>query len=566
VDDGKSASLREIDAALKQKGFVRDWEKPLPHYVGELDRTGLRIQVSVEVVDFDFVRPPIVRLLRSGDSVQRPIAHIAGPEGLLCYLDTRATVLDRYNPGGTVVRCLREAERVLRDALRGRSDQDFAGEFLSYWADHLALVDLPVGFEGEAAIHWLNLRGDEYVVPLLARTTDVAPSFLKAHRICTGKNIPPVAETCRVVALAETLTLDPDGDWPPTDIAGLKAWLDGFGTKPSACLEDVFRLGKSTRRWIAVKAPNGCAIARIDIPPMFDKPEFLVNRKQALLSNLMTQAENVKVERYKGLPMDEAYLYSRNLGDLKSLAWKGIALIGCGTIGGFLAKLLAQSGAGSCGGRLLLLDNDVLQPGNIGRHLLGIHDLARNKAEACRDHILRDLPHLNIEAQPVDALQALGLLSRFDFVIDATGEEALSIALNHHAVQRRPSFPPVLYVWLAGNGSIAQSLLCDGAEHACYKCMKPELAGQPRYRAMRSEADLRLDSNAPCGDGLFIPFPVSRSVSAASLGLDHALAWINNTPEPRFRSRLLDNAQAHNLKDANPKPSTACPACRAAAA
>jgi hypothetical protein len=122
----------------------------------------------------------------------------------------------------------------------------------------------------------------------------------------------------------------------------------------------------------------------------------------------------------------------------------------------------------------------------------------RRKAAATRSSAI--LPYLEVAAEPLDALQALGLLSRCALVIDATGEEALSIALNHHAVRHRPSFPPILYVWLAGNGSIAQSLLCDGPDHACYKCMKPELAGQPRYRAVRSENNLRLDSNASCGD------------------------------------------------------------------
>jgi hypothetical protein len=179
---------------------------------------------------------------------------------------------------------------------------------------------------------------------------------------------------------------------------------------------------------------------------------------------------------------------------------------------------------------------------------------------------MRDLPHLEIEAQPGDALQTLGSLSRFDLIIDATGEEALSIAINQHAVRHRPSFPPILYVWLAGNGSIAQALLCDGAEHACYKCMKPELAGQPRYRGVKSEMELQLDSNAPCGDGLFIPFPVSRSVSAAALGLELALAWANERPQPRFRNLALDTAQAYKLKDSNPGSSAACPACQAAAA
>ena len=561
MDDDKTNSLRAIDAALRQQGFARDWQRPMLAYTGVLDKTGLRIPVSVEVQDIDFGKPPVVRLLRTGDARLKPVAHVAGPEGVLCYLDTRATVLDRYDPGGTVLRCLIEAERVLRDALSGRSNQDFAGEFLSYWADLTALVDLPAKFEGDADIHWLKLRGDDYVTPLLSRSKDVPWSFIQAHRLGSGSNIAPQSERCSVVELAANLTLDPHGHWPPTDIAALKTWLDRFGPKAASCLEQVIGSGEGTRRWIAVKAINGCAIARIDIPGTLNTPEFLVNRKETLLPNLLRQSDRVMVERYRGHPVDERYLYARNLGGLRSLAGKSIALIGCGTIGGFLAKQLAQSGAGSIGGKLVLFDNDTLQPGNLGRHILGIRDLTRNKAEGCRDHIMQDLPHLNVSAEPVNAMQALPALSRCALVIDATGEEAFSIALNHHATRRPRQFPPVLYVWLAGNGSIAQSLLCDGPQHACYKCMKPELAGQARYRAVRSDKDVELDSNAACGDALFVPFPVSRSIAAAALGLEVTLAWVNDKPRPRFRNRVLDADQAYNLKDANPAPSSLCPAC-----
>jgi Prokaryotic E2 family B/ThiF family len=441
VDDEKARSLRGIDAALKQKGFARDWEHPLPRYLGEVDTTGLRIPVSIEIQDTNFVRAPIIRLRRPKESSRTPIAHVAGPDGLLCYLDTTATVLDRYDPAGTVLRCLLEAERVLRDALRGRSDQDFAAEFLGYWAEQFALVDLPPDFEGGATVRWLNLHGDDYVMPLLVQSADLAESFIRAHRAGSGSTIPPLSESCQVVAVNDNLTLDPSGAWPPADIAALKKWLDRTGTKASQCLDQAIGSGEGTRRWIALKAPNGCAIARIEIPAIFNRPEFLVNRKGALLKNLLRQATLVGVTRYRGHLVDEEYLYSRNLGGLKTLAGWSVALIGCGTIGGFLAKLLAQSGAGSGGGRLLLIDKEILWPGNLGRHLLGVGDLGRNKAEGCRDLILRDLPHLDVVPEPIDALQSLGTLARCNLVSRRRGRRR---SRSHSTITRSDtgrSFP-----------------------------------------------------------------------------------------------------------------------------
>lgn len=384
---------------------------------------------------------------------------------------------------------------------------------------------------------------------------------MEAHRAASGRALPALTESCRVVTISDDLQLDPGAVWPPQNIGSLREWLSYLGPKAGAALEPLIRDGKGLRLWLAVKAPNGCAIAMIDIPKKFDRPEFMVTRRAALLSHLSAEAQSVSVTRFRGLSVDERYLYGRNLGGLSTLAGKTITLIGCGTIGSFLAKELAQSGAGSSGGKLILIDKDLLQPGNLGRHLLGMRDLGGNKAEGCRDSIVSDLPHLNVVADPGDALRKFGTMSRSAFVIDATGEEALSISLNHFAVRKRPNHPPVLYVWLAGNGTIAQSLLCDGPDHACYKCMKPQLEAQPRYRVVRSESEVRLDSNAACGDGLFVPFPVSRAMAAAALGLDAALAWANQTPSPRFRNRLLDAAQAFDRKDANPVCAVDCPAC-----
>ncbi|WP_050384431.1 ThiF family adenylyltransferase [Bradyrhizobium pachyrhizi] len=226
----------------------------------------------------------------------------------------------------------------------------------------------------------------------------------------------------------------------------------------------------------------------------------------------------------------------------------------------FSAYNLAQSGAGSLGGCLTLIDSDRLSPANLGRHILGISFLGRNKADGCAEYIRGQLPHLAIESRPLDATAILASLSG-DLIIDATGEEPFSIALNHHALSRRPNFPPVLHAWIVGNGGVTQALLCDGPEHGCFKCQKPKLASEPRYRVLRPDSGNELQRNPACGDGLS-PFPVSASMSAAALALDLVLAWNSGDLRHRYRTRVLDPDRSFQIKDMNLTPAPEYPACR----
>jgi molybdopterin/thiamine biosynthesis adenylyltransferase len=266
------------------------------------------------------------------------------------------------------------------------------------------------------------------------------------------------------------------------------------------------------------------------------------------------------VERSTTVASDLDYIYGRNLGSMKSLAGTRILQIGCGTIGGFLAQQLAQSGAGMGGGRFKLVDSDVLQPSNLGRHLLGVPHLSQNKAVACAKFLNTLLPGAEIEGVEDDAL-AQDDLDRFDLVIDATGEESLSLALNQRAVDRRPKGPDHLFVWLLGNGAIAQAILVGNPEKACLKCLKPELAGQPRFRALRPGIEVEIGSIQACGDADFVPFPVSRPVSAAAMACEMALDWANGGRGDRFRNITFDHRQAFEIANSSPDRSGRCPAC-----
>lgn len=553
-------ALRTIEAALKQEGFKKDWSQgPHPVYVGRLERHGLEAEVSVEVVDLDFVDLPVIKLLSRGKAAGRRTPHLTGPDSMVCYVAKNAMVLDRYNPGGTVLQCLKMAEKVLGDGLRGRSDSDYVDEFGQYWADKPAiLVDLPGDFRGDGEIFHVGLsRTQETLV--LAPRNGLASSLKARHEACRGTKATINSTPCRIARVDHDLGGDGGGALP-RNLQDLCAFLEKIGMATE--LKLALHTGDGLSRWIAICARNATCIAQIQIPKIYDRPEFMKSRKAAFPQLLLDRAGEVPVDRYLGSPIDESFLYQRNLGGMRSLAGKNIVLIGCGTIGGFLSYNLAQSGAGTLSGRLTLVDFEGLLAVNLGRHLLGMSYLNRNKADGCAEYLRGQLPHINVESRPLDARAILQSLAGADLIIEATGEEPLSIALNHHAVAHRSNFPPVLHAWIVGNGGATQALLCDGPEHGCFKCQKPKLAGEPRYRVMRPDSDNELRRNPACGDGLYAPFPVSASTSAAALALDLVLAWNSGDPRHRFRTRVLDPDRSFQVKDMNLTPAPECPACR----
>lgn len=87
-------------------------------------------------------------------------------------------------------------------------------------------------------------------------------------------------------------------------------------------------------------------------------------------------------------------LFSRNTGLLESSAMldKRAVLVGCGSVGSYVAMQLARSGVG----KFVLCDTDTLEIHNICRHQCGFDDLGRYKVDAVRDKILGINPNAEV--------------------------------------------------------------------------------------------------------------------------------------------------------------------------
>ena len=555
--DVEMGAIPLIHDALIQNGFERVYGEGRPClYRGTLScPAGEAVPVRIEVSDFDFVRYPEIWIDTGHQLPTRKLPHVLGPDRSLCYYAQGSVILDRYNPGGTVLQCLEQAGKVLGAALRGDLDRDFADEFESYWGGRFALVDLPQDFEGEAEVRYVDLHRNMPPFPVLASRH----SWLWER--ASFKYRSQSSEYALVVRTQRVLSIDPLGAWPPKNLKEFSNWASWNDPSLDSQLERCVSNSKNGVGVLAIRAPNGLYMCRADLPRMLRRDEFTKTRRTGLLRALRTYSQLVEVERIYTKRADRDYVFGRNLGAMLNLKAKRILLIGCGTIGGFLAQQLAQCGAGADGGELVLMDKGVLDTANLGRHLLGVPHLGMKKAEGCVTFLREQLPPLNIINRDEDILHSDVELGAFDIVLEATGEEALSIALNDRAVRSRPNSPPHLFVWLEGNGSVAKSLFTGEPGYACFKCEKPILSEGSPHRTLRPGREMEIGRDAACGDPVYVPFPVSRSVAAAALACDHVLDWANGRSGDRFRSETFDESRAFRRKNDSPIYSPACPAC-----
>ena len=549
---------RDLFRTLGHKGFKRDRSRTGTHrFTGKMSVVGREVGVAIEFRDLEFTRLPKLTLLNPDDEAPQIVAHLEA-SGALCFARNEDFVLDRYNVGGTALMCLELARRGLERALTHKRLQDeIAQEFPQHWFGETFYYDV-AGTE--------HVRAKLYTVP-----RDGSPSLLflaeaaeKLKRLVPGKaergRIAGSSRPAFVFHSENELTFLP-GFRRPRTLEEFLAWLETMvpGATKRA-IEELSAGFPGAPVPLFVKAENGCVGISVGARVAVLKG---AQRREGFRRIARTNAERVEVERHGGARIDLPSIFERNMNKQSPLTGRRIALIGCGTIGSHLAKFLVQSGAGHEGGTLLLLDNQSFEPGNVGRHYLGMARVGEWKAEAVRQELLRQFAEAHVLAVRADAEGYLANLSGYDLVVDATGEEALSAAVNHRFVARRReggSAPAVVHVWLYGNGAAGQALLVDGLQFACFKCLKPDHDGQWRFNPLKSGTAVE-QSVAACGEAQYIAYGVAAPAMAAALGLQLVLDWNSESPGPRLRTVRVEKEDTVEIKNRNPKPSDRCPAC-----
>ncbi|MBI6565199.1 ThiF family adenylyltransferase [Pseudomonas synxantha] len=362
--------------------------------------------------------------------------------------------------------------------------------------------------------------------------------------------------------------------WPPQNLRALLQWLTEVDLSARSRLLDHFVNNPVKRHVLLFDVRHqdlvglfvelDIAATGLNTYPQKNnrkKRTGRVVKSKTLITCLSAKRSVHKFSRLEVTRADRKTILSRNrrrsaTGDLST---KRIALLGCGTIGGYLCGLLLRSGAGCGNARFDLYDDDSFGPQNFGRHPLSTVDFGQNKAKALAA-TLKASTHLNckVEGKPANFSITPEMLNQYDIVIDATGRPPVAKRLAH-VVRTIPNNkrPKVVHGFNDGNGRSSKVMIDDGS--CCYGCMLMDPAFYKNGLDLRfSKINTAEERFVSCGN-TFTPYDAAVSVITAAMMQEAVLSILEPSLSWTYSEHMLDGSRSKQAR-LLPKQRT-CPIC-----
>ncbi|MGF1456274.1 MAG: ThiF family adenylyltransferase [Alphaproteobacteria bacterium] len=411
-------------------------------------------------------------------------------DGLLCILPTCAAVSSE-DPVRVVEYVLGEACRLIEECIGGTNADDFREEFLSYWvmavnegaSAYTSLLE-PRG-PGRRFTAWHGKRArfvgedEESLRRWLSRWSAGA---------CKGQDYK--LHDGVLIWLPEPLM---PAEYPRTaaDVRGL-AWH--HSPEAADVLEELVASGADEIDvLLGANTSNGtCFAAAILHPPhqsggprRMGNPLVAGFRPGHVPRDLLVGrylSGGTKVTRATVERADHHWIHGRDQDPRQErLRCMRVAHLGCGSVGGPLAQLLAQAGVG----HRLLVDREILEWPNVGRHELGAQSVGCSKASELAREIEEAFPHLGDVVSKRElvghaAKSLMDELASYDLIICTMGDWAAENFLNE-IQQQTDDFPPILYGWVEPHAAAAHAVFVPRGG-ACLRCGTND-KGHPHLRA-----------------------------------------------------------------------------------
>lgn len=473
------------------------------------------------LVDCDF--PYSVPRIGLADRLQALEWPHVESDNVMCLLpqDAAISCLDSVSVAKLV---LGDACRLIEDCLQGRNTGDFKDEFLSYW--HLAcginaprFVSLVEPNEiGRSVIVWransMRVVADESKI--LFRWLERAGMRKPKNGYATHEGIllwlpEPMLPREYPRTAADVYTLarshcDEGLRMLEALVFGGQEDIDvviGAATTRGVCFAGAIL--SHPQQLAAPGRPMSNVLTRGFRPGRVPKKILLARR-----FNMGAKIMRATVDR-----ADHRWIHGRDQDPQQgTLRRARIAVLGCGSVGGPVARLLAQAGVGNhC-----LVDPQTLEWSNIIRHELGGAAVGKAKASALAEQLGADFPHLgkvsaHVEAWGLGQKNLAKELQACDLIVSAMGNWGAESLLN--AYQKTASaFPPIVYAWLEPHAICGHAVVVF-REGPCVQCGFTA-TGSPQLRVTDwpSETDVY---QAPACGATFTPYGSIESAPTQAL-------------------------------------------------
>lgn len=551
--------LRDVLRALKQEGFTpRRSRGTVRVFEGEFKLSRGVVPICLEVSDWHFLSYPTIRLKQRPAFLPKLLPHI-GVGGDVCYLRPESLVLDRYDPPGALLRCLKEARDLLEDLASNpkRRAKDIQDEFQAYWLSGQNVVSqILIGtVDGDARqARYFRLHSADQQLRMISNSESEVSELGKAI------GYPDVKQSAGSCRLLRSDIYPPAPEKLPETIKDLFDYLKFWDHQLYKAVQDILEHDKDYLNFRAITFAVDTAAGWIGFGFTFDEmtQQGYAKKPARYKQYLHGKGGGRNIFRMVIDDVSPKFIHGRNLL-FPDLTDRRITLVGCGAIGGYLAKALVSLGAGrGVRGLLKIYDGGLVRAENVARHYLGMNSLNQLKAVAVAEDLRRQFPGTRIEAVPTRVPLNPNLFLT-DLVIDATGMEAVAEMLNDYRLAEDREVPPFLYVCVRGNGEAVQGLWTDSRKHGCFRCLR--MPPGPRYLEDRYKLLNQQPQEGFKGCQAFTPYAVSAPMSAASLAADMIIDWLKGDVSPRFRTRVIEGANLNRLKNQDIEPIGGCPAC-----
>ena len=211
------------------------------------------------------------------------------------------------------------------------------------------------------------------------------------------------------------------------------------------------------------------------------------------LSNPMTANRYLSACRVRHFNKERVfYRAAGQQGEKMSNNNLSIAIIGCGSVGSSLAFKLVKSGFSN----ILLIDPQLFDIDNTGRHILGLESIGVNKAEATATLLRSQFIDIQVKAIPDHAERHIDSLRDVDIIISAVGGDAQILEKALCDKSQLGELPPVIACWLEAYAFAGHAVLIDERSTHSVSTIYPRLALlDEEYASTLEEKDAGCNAN-----------------------------------------------------------------------